>query len=138
MQLQAEHMKLYEFFGNIERDLDKDDRAPDNLKLEKEQELSDNLFWFILDHTDLHKEFFMPIAKKLKKIYDSKSKKDDLHDWKVWMPMVNKGCIQFYKKHQMIEDPNDVFNKNLRIDICKRLTDHYHQDIVKDEHKLGH
>ena len=130
-------MKLYEFFGNIERDADKDDLAPDNLKREKQQELSDNLFWFIIDHDDLHKEFFLPSAKDIHKKQKNKSK-EDTHDWKMWMPMVKKGCIEFYHKHKMIEDPNDIFNKELRIDMCKRLADHYHKDIINGEYKLGH
>ena len=130
-------MKLYEFFGNIERNPEKDDKAPDNLKNEKQQELINNLFWFIIDEDQLHKEYFMPIASKIYKAHKAK-KLEGVHDWKLWMPMVKEGCIEFYKEHRMEEDPNELFNKELRIDMCKQLADHYHNDIIHGEYNLGH
>ena len=125
-------MKLYEFFGNIKHDANEDSK-PGSPNKEEQQEIADQTFWYILDDNDLHKEFFMPIAKELKKIYDSKSKEDDMHDWKVWMPMVKKGCMEFYKEHEVPGDPNDSFNKDFRIDLCKRLADHYHDEIIKGD-----
>ena len=130
-------MKLYEFFGNIERDPNKDDKAPDNLKNEKQQELINNLFWFIIDDDKLHKEYFMPAASEIYKAHKAK-KLDCVHDWKTWMPMVKQGCIEFYKEHRMEEDPAELFNKELRIDMCKQLADHYHKDIISGEYNLGH
>jgi hypothetical protein len=130
-------MKLYEFFGNINQDSDRDDTAnPDTLKKEEETELTDNVFWFILDDNDLHKKYFMPTAKALKQKLDDKTDSDE-HDWKVWLPMVNVGCVKFYKETDVQGDPKEVFDIKMRKELCKRLTDHYHQDIVKDEYNLG-
>lgn len=135
--MRAYNMKLYEFFGNINRDDKEDDKHPEQMRREEEQELSDNLFWHLLDDNQLHKEFFMPAASDIYKKHKNKTV-EDTHDWKLWMPMVNKGCVEFYKKHDIKGDPKDVFHKDLRIAACKRLADHYHDDIVKGEYKLGH
>ena len=125
-------MKLFEFFGNINQDSSKEDeRDPQSLGKEEEQELADNVFWFILDDDDLHKKHFMPIAKELKAKY-ANTKDDASHDWKVWIPMVNAGCTKFYKEHKIEDHPSDVFSKEFRRDLCKRLEDHYHESIEKD------
>ena len=125
-------MKLYEFFGNINFDPNKEEsRDPEALGKEEEQELCDNVYWFILDDDDLHKKFFMPIAKELKKKY-ADTTDDASHDWKVWIPMVNAGCMKFYKEHNIEQHPSDVFTKDFRKSICKRLEDHYHEAIEND------
>lgn len=124
-------MKLYEFFGNIDHNVNQDnDRDPAAPSKEDEKELGDQLFWYILDNNDLHKKYYMPAAKELHRIYKSDTKSDDVHDWKTWMPMVEAGCREFYKEHEVKESPQDAFNKELRIDLCKRLADHYHEEIV--------
>jgi pullulanase/glycogen debranching enzyme len=129
-------MKLYEFFGKIDLNQDekKDSKA---LNKEEEQELEDQLFWFILDDNDLHKKYFMPIAKELKRIYKSDSKTDDLHDWKTWIPMVKAGCVKFYKENDVKKRIEDTFPKELRASVCKRLTDHYYKDIINDQYNVG-
>ena len=131
-------MKLYEFFGNIKHDIDQDkDRDSKSPTKEEEQEFEDNFFWFILDDDDLHKKYFMPVAKELRRIYKTDTKKDDLHDWKTWMPMVKEACVKFYKENEVKKSIEDAFPKELRISICKRLTDHYHEDITKGTYNLG-
>lgn len=131
-------MKLYEFFGNIKHDTEQDkDLDPQSIGKEEEQELEDQVFWFILDDDDLHKKYFMPVAKELVRIYKTDTKADDLVDWKTWMPMVNTGCMNFYKEQDLNKRPEDVFTKEMRIALCKRLTDHYHDDILKDSYNLG-
>ena len=127
-------MKLYEFFGNINQDKEQD---PHGLGKEEQQELSDQMFWYILDHDELHKKHFMPTAKKIKKTHE-KDNKSGHHEWKLWLPMVNKGCMHFYKENHIKGDPKETFNKKFRIDLCKRLVDHFHKDIIKGEYKLGH
>lgn len=125
-------MKLFEFFGNINHNPNEDnDRDPQSLGKEEEQELGDNVFWFILDDNELHKKHFMPIAKELKAKYADKSDDASL-DWKVWIPMVNAGCMKYYKEHQIEKHPSDAFSKEFRRDVCKRLEDHYHEAIEKD------
>ena len=127
-------MKLYEFFGNINRDQDPDGEKSHQNK-EQEQELSDQIFWYILDHDDLHKKHFLPLAKDIKGQH-KEGASDEGHDWKLWMPMVKEGCVEFYKDHDVPGDPQEVFNKDLRVDVCKRLADHHHKDIIKGEYKI--
>lgn len=127
-------MKLYEFFGNIKHDTNPNADS-DTFKKEEEKALADQLFWFIIDNDKLHKEEFLPLAKKIKAAAKA-DKKESGHDWKLWMPMVKKGCEEFYKRHDVQGHPNDVFNKEFREDLCKRLADHSHKDIVKGEYKI--
>jgi hypothetical protein len=131
-------MKLNEFFGNIKHDTEQDkDLDPQSIGKEEEQELEDQVFWFILDDDDLHKKYFMPVAKELVRIHKTDTKADDLTNWKTWMPMVNAGCMNFYKEQDLKKRPEDVFTKEMRVALCKRLTDHYHDDILKDSYNLG-
>lgn len=126
-------MKLFEFFGNINHDPNQEEkRDPQSPGKEEEQELADNVFWYILDDDDLHKKHFMPIAKELKAKYADKTD-DASRDWKVWIPMVNAGCMKYYKEHKIEDHPSDTFHKEFRRDICKRLEDHYHEAIEKDK-----
>jgi hypothetical protein len=125
-------MKLYEFFGNIEHD-DGNRRDPQSISKEEEQQLEDNVFYFILDDDDLHKKYFMPVAKELRRIHKTDTKSDDLTNWKTWMPMVKSGCMNFYKEEDIKKRPEDVFTKEMRVALCKRLTDHYHEEIIKDQ-----
>jgi len=130
-------MKLFEFFGNINHDVDRDkDRDSQALTKEEEQEFSDNVFWYIIDEDDLHKKYFLPIAKDLKKKYDDTTD-DDSVDWKVWLPIVNAGCTKYYKDHKIDKHPKDAFQQKFRMELCKRLEDHFHQDIAKGEYNLG-
>jgi hypothetical protein len=126
-------MKLFEFFGNINhnpnQDKDLDSKTPGK---EEEQQLADDVFWYILDDNDLHKKYFMPISKELKIKY-ADTKDDDSRDWKVWLPLVNAGCMKFWKEHKIKQHPKDAFHKEFRRDVCKRLEDHYHEEIAKDK-----
>lgn len=128
-------MKLYEFFGNINKNPEQD-RDPQSLGKEEEQELCDKVFWYIIDEDDLHKKHFLPIAKELKAKYDDTTD-NSAGDWKVWIPMVNAGCMKFYKDHDVKQHPKDAFSKEFRKDLCKRLEDHFREDIAKGEYTLG-
>ena len=98
--------------------------------------LADELFWFILDHDDLHKEHFMPIAKKIKKAQTEKT--FDHKDFiKEWLPMVDRACLEYYKLNQLEGAPKDIFTKEFRRDMCHRLADQHHRDIEKGEYVLG-
>ena len=130
-------MKLYEFFGGPSNEADNDPRddLSGKTQLEKEK-LADELYWFILDDDHLHKECFMPIAREIAE--KQKSGKFDHGEYlDKWLPMVNKGCLKYYKEHKMTEDPRDVFSKELRKGLCQRLADQHHRDIEKGEYKLG-
>lgn len=128
-------MKLFEFFGQLTF---KKDHEDDKFSLSREEkaELEDSLFWYILEDDELHKKHFMPIAKNLKARYDN-HEDDSSKDWKEWIPMVNKGCLKYYKDHDIPGDPKDIFNKKLRKELCKRIENHYRNDILNNEYNLG-
>lgn len=131
-------MKLYEFFGNIDHDVNKDqDSDNQGLEQEEEQQLGDHIFWYILDSDSLHKKYFIPLAKRIKSSHEADPKSSS-REWKMWLPLVNKGCIEYFEKHDIQGDPKDIFNKKFRMNLCKRLIEHHYEDILKDEYKLGH
>lgn len=130
-------MKLFEFFGNINFNPNKEeDLDPLHNDVEEEKSLCDDAFYYIIDDDILHKKYFMPLAKQLKKKYDDTTD-DASEDWKVWIPMVNAGCAKYYKENKIDQHPTDAFPKKVRIELCKRLEKHYREDISKGEYKLG-
>jgi hypothetical protein len=116
-------MLLNEFFGKSQTH-----DVTDKNKFREEQ-VMDEVFEYILNQDDLHKKFFLPTANKVKN-----TKKDDP---KLWEPLVNHGCMKFYKEKEIIEDPRDLFTKKMREKLCQRFAKHFHDDIRKDEYKLG-
>ena len=131
-------MKLYEFFGaptNKEESNDMRDNMSGKTQADDDK-LADDVYWFILDDDELHKEMFLPLAKEIA----AKQKEDDFDHGKYakkWLPMVNKGCIKYYKKSEHTEDPRDLFTKAMRKGICQRLADQHHTDIEKGEYNPG-
>lgn len=123
-------MLLNEFFGkgvDVNKDLRKH-RDDDNMNNE--------LFWFIIDHDRLQKDYFFPIAKKIYKAYNAK-KLDKAQAIKDFYPMVKKGCQEFYQYKKMPGHFEDTFDKKLMKEMCERLFDHYREDIIRGEYKLG-
>ena len=53
------------------------------------------------------------------------------------MPMVNKGCKEYYHEKKLKGHLGKIFTKELRQDTCERLYDHYKEDIIKGKYKLG-
>ena len=123
-------MKLMEFFGkpiDVHKELS---------KKRDEQDTGDELFWYIIDHDKLHKDFFHPVAKKIHAAHKSnKLNKEEIV--KDFLPMVKKGCMEFYHHKELKERPHKLFTKELIEDMCERLFDHYREDIIKDRYKLG-
>lgn len=131
-------MNLYEFFGGSNYSLSKtkEDQTDTSIKTQEDKEkLVDEVYWFILDDDQLHKEFFLPVARKLSTLKKSKNF-DKASFLKEWLPMVNKGCMKFYKENQLTEDPKDIFTKQVRKDLCQRLCDQACEDIDNNEYKL--
>lgn len=131
-------MKLYEFFGVPHQSDDGKTDPRDELSGKTQNEtdkLSDELYWFILDDDDLHKEEFMPLAQEISKEQNSKSF-DHEETIKKWMPLVKKACMKFYKEREMTEAPDDAFPKDLRKGLCQRLADQHHKDIAAGQYKL--
>ena len=128
-------MKLLEFFGKpIEIHQDKQDshRAGEDPKLDREEEeqLANDIFEYILNNDELHKKHFLPIART---IHKNPTKH---HGPEVWLPLVNKGCMEFYKENDMRGDPLDLFNKEFRSNLCKKCSDQ-NKNILMGEFNLG-
>lgn len=123
-------MKLFEFFGrSINLDKPKQDDRRD-------KELDHDLFWFILDHDKLHKDYFFPLARKIKSTHKTESynKEQVVAEF---MPMVEKGCKEYYIKNKMQGKLGKAFPKELREELCEKLYNHYYEDIIKDCYNLG-
>jgi hypothetical protein len=123
-------MKLLEFFGkpvDINKEMSKD---------REDSKLGDDLFWFIVDHDRLHKDFFHPIAVKIHRAQKA-NKLDKAEIVKDFMPMVIKGSKEFFRKNKMLGNIKETFPKELRKDVCEKLFDHYREDIIKGKYKIG-
>lgn len=119
-----------EFFG---KPIDVDKTMSKNVD---DKEMHDDLYWFIVDHDRLHKDFFHPLAHKIKQAH----KADNVNKSalvKEFMPMVNKGCMEYYKEKKMTGNLDKAVSREVREEMCERLYDHYREDIVKDRYKLG-
>jgi hypothetical protein len=123
-------MLLNEFFGK-NMDIDKS-----MSKNNEDKQLQNDLFWFIIDHNKLHKDFFHPIGAKINKHNNTKTI-DKEAMVKEFLPMVNKGCKEFYHHSKMPGRFEDNFDKEFVKEMCERLYDHYKDDIVKGQYKLG-
>jgi hypothetical protein len=119
-------MLLVEFFGkpiNIDKELRKN----------RNDDFDNNeLFWFIIDHDKLHRDYFHPLAKKIYHGYKNKNL-DKKSIVKEFMPMVKKGCMEFYHKNKLPGHFADNFNKDLMKELCEKLYDHYREDIINDK-----
>jgi len=120
-------MFLKEFFSRpIE--IDQNQKKP----TEKLNNNLDDLFWFIIDHDKLHKDYFFPAAKKIKK---SKGLSEQ-EVIELLMPMVVKGCKEYFIQEKMHGKLSKFFPEEMRKEICKKLYDHYFDDIKKDTYKI--
>lgn len=127
-------MKLLEFFSVSKLDDEHSNRQDNEPKIDKER-MFDDLYWFILDHDSLHKTYFLPIARKIDA--KRKSKGFDKSTYiKKFLPMINKGCMLFYKEKSLEGDPKDIFSKSLRKDLCHRILNQSYDDICRGEYKI--
>lgn len=130
-------MKLNEFFrpSNF-HDRNSDENSINTIDgTEEKEKLKDELYYYILDHDNLHKECFLPIAREAhEQIKNKKLNKEEFS--KKLKPMINKACVEYYKKEKMVGDIKEIFTKEMRNEICSRLVDQSIEDIEKDEYKL--
>lgn len=124
-------MLLNEFFGKAIDLTNKQENSKD-----EHGKIADDAFWFIVDHDRLHKDHFHTLAPKIKKANES-GKLDKTALVKQFMPMVEKGCKEFYHKNKMTGKLGKLFPKEMREEMCERLYDHYCEDIVKDRYQIG-
>ena len=120
-------MKLLEFFN---KPMDPNKGKKNDKSMEK---LDDELFWYIIDHDKLHKDYFFPIAKKLKSLKECGRKMV----LELYMPMVEKGCKEFYHTKKMQGKLGAVFPLKFRESMCHRLHDQFYDDVQTDKYKLG-
>lgn len=122
-------MLLNEFFGSYNFKT-KSSKSDEELKV-KNDELCAEVLEYIINNDSLHKTTFFPIAEKLIKEATKEHKSD------IWMPLVNKGCMGFYRAAEMKDNPNKVFSEEFRKDLCDKVAEHYQTDILKGMYKLG-
>jgi hypothetical protein len=129
-------MKLYEFF-NVPFDRKEKDTSTFLKKSDEDKDkMSDDVFWFIVDHDNLHKEYVLPFVRDMKSQINS----PDFNRGKFtkkWLPMVKKGCQLFYKHKKLKDDPKDLFSNELQDDLCKRLCDKFIEDVKEDSYNVG-
>ena len=129
-------MKLYEFFSVPSLENDQDGKS-EKMSDSNRERLANDLYWYILDHDDLHKKHFMPIAKQIEQTLRSTKKIDRDSVKEQWMPMVKEACLDYYKKHNMQGHPKKIFDEEFCKGLCERLSDQYIEDIRKGSYKLG-
>jgi len=130
-------MTLFEFFSvpSIKKHEETKFNNPADDK--ERQELANELFYYIIDHDDLHKEQFIPIAQAIHREFKKNKKVDKSKYIECWMPMVRQACLEFHKKMKINGNPKKIFDKKLCEHLCRKLADHYIKDITKGEYNLG-
>lgn len=119
-------MILKEFFGKPLNPIKKShEKNNDNI--------TEDLFGYILDHDRLYKDYFFPIARKIKKLKDCGPDKV----LELYMPMVIKGCKEYYHSRKLEGRMSKCFPKEMREELCQKLHDHYYDDIKKGRYRLG-
>lgn len=105
-------MLLNEFFG-------------EKIKISKNEDQHDNLvndvFWFILEHDRLHKEYGIQLINQLRK--EKTIPEDQIFN--KFSPMVNKGCKEYYIKNNLTGHLKTHFPKKNRQELCNQLYAHY-------------
>lgn len=96
---------------------------------------NDDLFHFIINHDKLHKDHFMPLGLKIKKLND-KNKLDHVLIAKELMPMVDKGCNEYCKQNKIQDKIEKVFPKETKEELCQKLLDHYIEAITKKDYNF--
>lgn len=121
-------MLLKEFFDATLRDI-KNKNQDDDINQD------DELFSFIINHDKLHKDYGIPLCMKIKEmIYNPSFDKSKLQ--KEMMPMVEKGCKEYYEYKKLNEKLSKVFPKSLREQMCQKLFDYYYEDLKQHKNKL--
>ncbi len=124
-------MLLNEFFGTINLKNNPESSKKEEHQKVKQQGLASDVFEYIINNDRLHKTVFFPIAEKVVK----ESTKEQ--DPKVWMPIVNKGCMEFYSATKMKDNPREIFTEEFREELCQKMAEHYTPDILKGVYNLG-
>jgi spermidine synthase len=124
-------MLLNEFFGSINLKNNPESSKKEEHQKIKQEGLASDVFEYIINNDKLHKTVFFPIAEKV--IKEATKEQDP----KVWMPIVNKGCMEFYSATKMKENPREIFTEEFREELCQKMAEHYNPDIIKGVYNLG-
>lgn len=100
------------------------------------EQLSELMFWYILDNDQLHKQYFIPLARSAY-IKTHNEQFDQEEFCNSFMPMIKKGCTLYYYENQLEGNLKDIFTKNMRQSLCQRMADYTYDDIVNGEFNLG-
>jgi hypothetical protein len=117
-------MILTEFFGRS-ANLHKDSSTNQD-----DNKTKDELYQYILNHDRLYKDYFYPLAKKLKGSHSPSATAQ------AFMPMVEKGCKEFYHHQKMEGRLGKIFPKEMREELCQQLYDHYTEGVKKNHYKI--
>jgi hypothetical protein len=124
-------MKLFEFFSTLDVNLDqtKEKTADEKyeMSLEERDHFKNDLFFYILDHDDIHRKHFHDVAEQIEKNKDSKPS--------IWLPIVKKGCLEFHNHNNLLSHPKEIFDKEMMEELCNMLDDHYRKDITDGAYK---
>lgn len=118
-------MLLKEFFNN--------QLTFNNKEKDFNDKPTDDLFWFILDNDKLHKDYFFNAANKIRKSKDI----SDVEIKEMFMPMVIKGCKEYFLEKKLEGRLSHLFPDKMREEICKRLYEHFKEDIKKGVYRLN-
>ena len=94
-------------------------------RFEEKDQFKNDLFFYILDHDDIHRKQFHDIAEQM----------TDDSTANIWMPIVKKGCMEFHDANKILQHPRDMFYKEMCEELCHMLDDHYRKDIKKGEYR---
>ena len=121
-------MKLFEFFGsmNVSGHDPRDTNQDGKLSREEKEQFKNDLFFSIIDNDDIHKKHFYDVTETIFK--------DKECNEEVWMPVVKRGCMEFYREKDLKQDPKDLFTQEVQEELCKMLDDHYRKDVLKGEY----
>lgn len=126
-------MKLFEFFNVPEKEKS---QVNSQGQRKDEHELEDELFWYILDHDDLHKQHVLPFVKNIKQqVMDKQYNKDKFKKYLV--PMIDKGCDLYYKEEKLSGNPHEMFNKDIKDSVNTRIVDEIISAIEQEAFNIG-
>lgn len=100
------------------------------------EQLGELMFWYILDNDQLHKQYFIPLARSAY-IKTHNEQFDQEEFCNSFMPMIKKGCTLYYHENQLEGHLRDIFTKDMRRSLCQRMAEYTYDDIVNGEYNLG-
>lgn len=127
-------MKLLEFF-NVPND------NPSRVDLqgnsqEDKAKMQDELYWYIIDNDDLHKQYVLPFVSDLKSHLSDPNFNIDRFK-KEWIPMINKGCKMYYHDKKLKSNPETMFDKDFKKSLLDKIAEKYIEDVKNKAYHVG-